>query len=91
MGEERSMTAGVDLEVGGESLDKGSGGRSRVGEWAGASFACSSMVSAGRSGSVSSHVQSEGAGPKARHWEGDQRKVRVRLWLSGLRQQLLCR
>lgn len=88
MGEERSMTVGVDLEAGGESLDKG---RSRVGEWAGASFACSSMVLAGRSGSVSSHVQSEVAEPKSRHSEGDQRKVRVRLWLSGLRQQLLCR
>lgn len=91
MGEERSMTVGVDLEAGGESLDKESGGRSRVGERAGASFACSSMVLAGRSSSISSHVQSEVAGPKSRHSEGDQRKVRVRLSLSGLRQQLLCR
>lgn len=45
------MTVGVDFEAGGESLDKGSGGGSRFGDWATASFACSDMALAGSSGS----------------------------------------
>lgn len=49
MGEDRSITSGVGFEADGKFRRKGSGGESKLGDWAGASFACSDMVLARRS------------------------------------------